>query len=150
MKHFSESYDLKLQIPLSVHALNADLDSVGACMRRAKLAMASRHYPQTFSAICWIVAFPEDHGQVRENEHLVGEFEVVLEELRNGPLIGFRVLRTGRASVVIRRLVHHSWYGPAGGGLSWAGTSWKGSAGQGPAMSHETRSSVLVRRQRNN
>lgn len=58
-------------------------------MRRVKLAMASRHYTQKFSAIYWIVAFPEDHGQVRENEHLVGEFEVVewtvevvLEELR--------------------------------------------------------------------
>ena len=82
MKHFSESYGPKLQIPLSVHALNADPDSVRACMRRVKLAMASRHYTQKFSAICRTVAFPEDHGQVRENEHLVGEFEVVLEELR--------------------------------------------------------------------
>jgi hypothetical protein len=27
---------------------------------------------------------------------------------------GYPVLRTGRVSVVIRRLVHHSWYGPAG------------------------------------
>jgi hypothetical protein len=40
----------------------------------------------------------------------------------------FGLLRTGRVSVVIRRLVHHS----------WAGTSWKGSAGQGLAISHET------------
>src|SRR5271154_3984708 len=58
----------------------------------------------------------------------------------NGDLVGGRVkrtsarmLRTGRVSVVIRRLVHHSWYGPAGERLSWAGTSWKGSAGQEPA-----------------
>jgi hypothetical protein len=48
------------------------------------------------------------------------------------------VLRTGCVSVVIRRLVHHSWYGPAREGPSWAGTNWKGSAGQGSAMSHET------------
>jgi hypothetical protein len=38
------------------------------------------------------------------------------------------VLCTGRVSVVIRRLIHHS----------WAGTNWKGSAGQGPAISHKT------------
>jgi hypothetical protein len=38
--------------------------------------------------------------------------------------LALAVLRTGRISVVIRRLVHHS----------WAGTSWKGSAGQGPAI----------------
>src|SRR5271170_8078163 len=38
------------------------------------------------------------------------------------------LLRTGRVSVTIRRLVH----------LSWLGTSWKGTAGQGPAISHET------------
>jgi hypothetical protein len=44
------------------------------------------------------------------------------------------VLRTGRVSVVIRGLVHHSWYVPAEGRPSWAGTSWKGSAGQGPAI----------------
>jgi hypothetical protein len=77
MKHFSESYGLKLQIPLSVHVLNADPDSVGACTTRVKLAMASGHYTQKFSAICWIVASAEDHGQIRENEHLVGELEVV-------------------------------------------------------------------------
>jgi hypothetical protein len=47
------------------------------------------------------------------------------------------MLRTGRVSVVVRRLVHHSWYGPAGARPSWAGTSWNGSAGQGPAISHE-------------
>src|SRR5436305_14157211 len=89
MKHFSESYGLKLQIPLSVHVLNADPDSVGACTTQVKLAMASGNYAQKFSAICWIVASPEDHGQIRESEHLVGEFEVVvwdveivLEELR--------------------------------------------------------------------
>jgi hypothetical protein len=44
------------------------------------------------------------------------------------------VLRTSRVSVVIRRFVHHSWYGPAGERPSQAGTSWKGSAGQGPAI----------------
>ena len=43
------------------------------------------------------------------------------------------MLRTGRVSVAIRRLVHVSWYGPAGERLSWAGASWKGIAGQGPA-----------------
>ena len=37
-------------------------------------------------------------------------------------------------SVAIRRLVHHSWYGPAGERPSWAGTSWTGTAGQGPAI----------------
>jgi hypothetical protein len=40
------------------------------------------------------------------------------------------LLRTGRVSVVIRRLVHHSWYELAGERLSWAGTSWKGLAGR--------------------
>src|SRR5271168_2948440 len=35
--------------------------------------------------------------------------------------------------LVIRRLVHHSWYGPAVE-RPWAGTSWKGTAGQGPAI----------------
>jgi hypothetical protein len=44
------------------------------------------------------------------------------------------MLRTGRISVVIRRLVHHSWYGPARERPSWTGTNWKGSAGQGPAI----------------
>src|SRR5580700_4283524 len=44
------------------------------------------------------------------------------------------LLRTGRVSVVIRKLVHHSWYGPARERPSRAGTSWKGSAGQGPAI----------------
>jgi hypothetical protein len=44
------------------------------------------------------------------------------------------VLRTGRISVVIRRLVYHSWYEPAGERPSWAGTNWKGLAGQGPAI----------------
>jgi hypothetical protein len=44
------------------------------------------------------------------------------------------MLRTGRVSVVIRRLVHHSWYEPAGERHSRAGTNWKGSAGQGPAI----------------
>ena len=41
------------------------------------------------------------------------------------------LLRVGRVSVAIRRLVHHSWYGPAGERPSWAGTSWTGTAGQG-------------------
>jgi hypothetical protein len=50
----------------------------------------------------------------------------------------YLVLRTGRVSVVIHRLVHLSWYGPAGERLSRAGTSWKGLAGQGPAISYET------------
>jgi hypothetical protein len=40
----------------------------------------------------------------------------------------FKTLRTGRVSVVIRRLVHHN----------WAETSWKGSARQRPAISYET------------
>jgi hypothetical protein len=44
------------------------------------------------------------------------------------------MLRTGRVSVVIRRLVHYSWYEPAGERPSRAGTVWKGSAGQGPAI----------------
>src|SRR5256885_13429517 len=44
------------------------------------------------------------------------------------------LLRVGRVSVAIRRLVHHSWYGPAGERPSWAGTSWTGTAGQGPAI----------------
>jgi hypothetical protein len=44
------------------------------------------------------------------------------------------LLRTGRVSVVIRRLVHHSWYVPAGERPSPAGTGWKGSAGRGPAI----------------
>jgi hypothetical protein len=33
------------------------------------------------------------------------------------------LLRTGRVSVLIRRFVHHSWYGPAGERPSRAGTS---------------------------
>src|SRR5438045_4706702 len=41
------------------------------------------------------------------------------------------LLRVGRVSVAIRRLVHSSWYGPAGERPSWAGTSWTGTAGQG-------------------
>ena len=44
------------------------------------------------------------------------------------------MLRTGRVSMVIRRLVHHGWYVPAGERPSWAGTNWKGLAGQGPAI----------------
>jgi hypothetical protein len=48
------------------------------------------------------------------------------------------MLRAGRVSVVIRRLVHDSWYGLAGERPGWAGTNWKGSAGQGLAISHET------------
>jgi hypothetical protein len=56
------------------------------------------------------------------------------------PLLDYLLLRTGRVSVAIRRLVHHSWYGPVGERLSWAGTSWRGTAGQGPAtsISYET------------
>jgi hypothetical protein len=46
----------------------------------------------------------------------------------------FSVLRTGRVSVVIRRLVHYSWYEPAGERPRWEGTNWKGSAGQGPGI----------------
>src|SRR5437763_212720 len=45
-----------------------------------------------------------------------------------------KMLRVGRVSVAIRRLVHHSWYGPAGERPSWAGTSWTGTAGQGQAQ----------------
>ena len=45
-----------------------------------------------------------------------------------------KVLRADRVSVAIRRLVHYSWYGPAGERPRWAGTNWKGSAGQGPAI----------------
>jgi hypothetical protein len=45
-----------------------------------------------------------------------------------------KVLRVGRVSVAIRKLVHYSWYGPAGERPSWAGTNWKGSAGQGSAI----------------
>jgi hypothetical protein len=45
-----------------------------------------------------------------------------------------KVLRVGRVSVVIRRLVHYSWHGPAGERPRWAGTNWKGSAGEGPAI----------------
>jgi hypothetical protein len=48
------------------------------------------------------------------------------------------MLRIGRVSVAIRRLVRLSWYGLAGERLSWAGTSWRGLAGQGPAISYET------------
>ena len=44
------------------------------------------------------------------------------------------VLRVGRVSVAIRKLVHYSWYGPAGERPSWAGTNWKGLAGQGSAI----------------
>ena len=46
----------------------------------------------------------------------------------------FYLLRVGRVSVAIRKLVHYSWYGPAGERPSWAGTNWKGSAGQGSAI----------------
>ena len=48
-------------------------------------------------------------------------------------VVHWKILRTGHVSVVIRRLVHHSWYGPAG-----ERPSWKGSAGQGPTISRET------------
>jgi hypothetical protein len=51
-------------------------------------------------------------------------------------------LRTGRVSVVIRRLVHHSWYGPAGREtqlgrdqlerFSWTGTSYSHKTGTRP------------------
>jgi hypothetical protein len=68
-------------------------------------------------------------------------FAFIISVYRTAFLKSFAVsnlLRAGHVSVVIRRLVHHRWYGPAGERLSWAGTSWNGSAGQGPAMSHET------------
>jgi 2,4-dienoyl-CoA reductase-like NADH-dependent reductase (Old Yellow Enzyme family) len=45
-----------------------------------------------------------------------------------------KLLRTSRVSVVIRKLVHHSWYGPAGERPIRVETSWKGSAGQEPAI----------------
>jgi hypothetical protein len=41
------------------------------------------------------------------------------------------MLRVGRVSVAIRRLVYSSWYEPAGERHSWAGTSWTGTARQG-------------------
>jgi hypothetical protein len=36
----------------------------------------------------------------------------------------YLMLRAGRVSVVIRRLVHHNWHGSAGERLSWVGTSY--------------------------
>jgi hypothetical protein len=51
-----------------------------------------------------------------------------------GPNLRF-VLGTGRVSVAIPRLVHLSWYGPAGERPSRVGTSWRGSTGQGPVIS---------------
>src|SRR5246127_2929737 len=55
---------------------------------------------------------------------------VVLHDISK-PILLAGVLRVGRVSVAIRRLVHSSWYRPAGERPSWAGTSWTGTARQG-------------------
>jgi hypothetical protein len=89
----------------------------------------------------YCIAFPSSPGFLpgqgcRWRRILAGELQRLARRAGDGgltyELAPPNLLRTGRVSVVIRWLIHHSWYGPAGGRSSRAGTSYLHETGARP------------------